>query len=120
MRSRTRAAFCVSAESVFFIDGIPGMKDLKMQQERREAYYSGRVQGVGFRFTVRRIAADLDVAGFVRNLPDGRVQVVAEGNPEELDGLLAEIADAMQSNIGDTDVSREPATGEFSGFTIRY
>ena len=93
---------------------------MKRQQERREVYYWGRVQGVGFRFTVRRIAAGFDVAGFVRNLPDGRVQVVAEGNPQALDRLLAEIAVAMQSNIGDTDVSREPATGEFSGFAIRY
>ncbi len=96
------------------------MKREETQQERREIFYRGRVQGVGFRFTVRRIAAGLDVSGFVRNLPDGRVQVVAEGNPQELDGLLAEIADAMQSNIADTDISRQQASGEFSGFVIRY
>ncbi len=96
------------------------MKSEETQQERREIFFRGRVQGVGFRFTVRRIAAGLDVTGFVRNLPDGRVQVVAEGKPAELDRLLEEIAAAMQSNIVDTDMSRQQASAEFSGFVIRY
>ena len=48
-------------------------------QQRREVYFSGRVQGVGFRYTVRMVASRFAVTGFVKNLPDGRVQLVAEG-----------------------------------------
>jgi acylphosphatase len=47
--------------------------------ERRTVFYSGLVQGVGFRYTTQRIAQQHAFAGFVRNLPDGRVQLVAEG-----------------------------------------
>ncbi len=97
------------------------MKKSAMKTERREVYYSGRVQGVGFRFSVQQIAADLDVSGFVRNLPDGRVQLVAEGASDQLDRMLGEINRVMQTNIGKTDIVRDKAaTGDFSGFAIRY
>ena len=49
-----------------------------MNNVRREVYFSGQVQGVGFRYTVMRIASTLEVTGHVRNLPDGRVQLIAE------------------------------------------
>ena len=49
--------------------------------EQREVYYSGRVQGVGFRYTVRSLASRMAVTGFVKNLPDGRVHLVVEGSP---------------------------------------
>ncbi len=88
--------------------------------ERYDVYYAGRVQGVGFRYTVRRIADGIDVAGFVRNLPDGRVQLVAEGDPVELDRLVDGINDAMRSNIDEAEVRRGNASGEFSGFAIRH
>ena len=51
--------------------------------ERRVVHYSGRVQGVGFRYTVRTLATRFAVTGFVRNLADGRVQLVVEGGPGE-------------------------------------
>jgi acylphosphatase len=86
--------------------------------ERREVYYSGRVQGVGFRWTVRHMAQGFAVQGFVKNLEDGRVQLVAEGTAAELDRFLAAIADRMGSNIRDTTVNRAPATGEFATFAI--
>ena len=50
-----------------------------MSRERRRIYYSGRVQGVGFRFSTQRLASGFAVAGSVKNLRDGRVEVVAEG-----------------------------------------
>ena len=53
-----------------------------------EVYYAGRVQGVGFRYTVRSLAARFDVTGFVRNLPDGRVHLVVEGDAGEIDAFL--------------------------------
>ena len=66
-----------------------------MNNVRREVYFSGQVQGVGFRFAVMRLAANLEVTGFVRNLPDGRVQLIAEGASEEINRLFAGIRDAM-------------------------
>jgi acylphosphatase len=86
--------------------------------ERREVVYSGRVQGVGFRLTARQIAQSHAVTGFVKNLDDGRVQLVAEGQPAELDRLLAAIAERMEGNIREARVARSPATGQFATFEI--
>ena len=63
--------------------------------EQLEIYYSGTVQGVGFRHTVRSLAADFEVKGFVRNLPDGRVHLVVEGDPAEIRILLNQIRAEM-------------------------
>ncbi len=89
------------------------------QIERRTVQFRGRVQGVGFRFTVRTVARRHRVAGYVRNEPDCSVLLVVEGEPGELDGFLAEIADAMSGNIAETNVQKSAATSEFDGFSIR-
>lgn len=89
-------------------------------QQRRHILYSGTVQGVGFRFTTRGLARGSDVCGFVRNLSDGRVDVVVEGQPSEIDGFLQAIADHMGGFIRSKDERIEEATGEFSGFDIRF
>lgn len=81
--------------------------------------YSGRVQGVGFRDTVARLAARYAVDGFVRNLPDGRVRLVAEGAPEVLDAFLRAVHAAMRANIRHVRMSRGAPIGTFDGFTIR-
>ena len=88
--------------------------------ERREAFYSGRVQGLGFRFTVRQLAEQFAVSGYVRNLSDGRVQLVVEGQSAELQRLQDAIAERMGDHICDVDVDVRPAIGEFSGFEVRY
>jgi acylphosphatase len=88
-------------------------------KERRTAYYSGHVQGVGFRETTRRLAERFDVGGFVRNLPDGRVEMVAEGTAVELQRFLKAIADRMEGHIRDVALDVRPALGEFAGFEIR-
>jgi acylphosphatase len=88
--------------------------------ERREVYYSGRVQGVGFRYTVRSLAARFRVTGFVKNLPDGGVQLVAEGPPEEIAGLLAAVREALGRYIADARETSGEATGRFRGFDIRF
>jgi acylphosphatase len=85
---------------------------------RCEVYYHGRVQGVGFRFNAQWIAREFAVTGFIRNLPDGRVELVAEGEEKVVDRFLARIADSMTGNITHTDVTRREATGEFSSFEI--
>ena len=89
------------------------------QTQRRIVHFQGRVQGVGFRYTTRQIAADFQVTGFVENLPDGRVRLVCEGSPREIDRFLAEIVAQMDDYISNVQTSEEAANGEFSGFTVR-
>lgn len=92
-----------------------------MAHERRHVYYSGRVQGVGFRFTARHLARAFDVAGYVRNLPDGRVELVAEGEPTEVAAFLAAIRREFGDKIEDAAELTEPAEGApLPGFEIRY
>ncbi|MCA9237334.1 MAG: acylphosphatase [Planctomycetales bacterium] len=87
--------------------------------QRQEAYFSGRVQGVGFRYTTRSIATRFAVTGYVENLPDGRVHLIAEGEPAELRAFLAAVADEMEPNIRDMTTDVRPANGEFARFEIR-
>lgn len=88
--------------------------------ERRTVFYAGRVQGVGFRYTVHRVARDYEVTGFVENLPDGRVRLVAEGQMDEMSRFLEDVACAMSGYIRDTSENVAPATGQFSEFSIRF
>jgi len=87
---------------------------------QRTIYFSGQVQGVGFRYTAYRLAADFNVVGFVKNLADGRVQVVAEGEPEEIDRLVEAIRSRMRGYIRDVQSSESPATGRFSRFDVAF
>jgi acylphosphatase len=89
-------------------------------QQQREVYYSGRVQGVGFRYTVRSLATGFDVTGFVRNLSDGQVYLVVEGTSREIDALLDAIKKEMAYYIVEVRESVMPATGRFSSFEIRH
>jgi acylphosphatase len=88
--------------------------------EQREIYYSGRVQGVGFRYTARAIATDRRVSGFVRNLPDGRVHMVIEGLPDDIQAFIKSLEADMGGYIHNTQVLVRPATGRFQGFEIRF
>ena len=74
---------------------------------------------MGFRYTVESIAARLAVSGYVRNLTDGRVELVAEGDPNVLDGLVSAIEAAMAGHISTVDIQETNATGEFKGFSIK-
>ena len=87
---------------------------------RRTYLFSGHVQGVGFRYTARHMAHNRPVSGYVRNLPDGRVEMVAEGEENDLDALLEALRRQMEGFISETNVSTGTATGEFQGFTIRH
>ncbi len=89
-------------------------------RERRVVHFQGHVQGVGFRYTTARIAAQFTVEGYVQNLPDGRVVLVAEGAGEELDRFLAEVEIELGRHVRQQNTVKSAATGEFSGFGIRY
>ena len=88
--------------------------------ERRTYYFGGHVQGVGFRYTAQHLARNHPVSGYVRNLPDGRVELVAEGEAKDLDAMLEALKRQMEGFIRKLDVSTGQATGQFAGFDIRH
>ncbi len=90
-----------------------------MTRELREIWFSGQVQGVGFRFTTCALARQTPVVGFVRNLPDGRVQLVVEGEVNELESLLAAVQERLGPHIRGRREDRRPATGQYRQFEIR-
>jgi len=82
-------------------------------------FYSGRVQGVGFRYTAKTVAAGFEITGSVRNLPDGRVELVAEGDDAELEAFRAAIRGTMLAGfIRGEGVEWADAQNEFCGFEI--
>jgi len=93
----------------------------QVMRKRAQVFYSGRVQGVGFRYSVREVACGYEVTGFVRNLPDDRVELVAEAEEEETKAFLQAIRDSqLGSYIRGEDVNWSSATGEFNRFEIRH
>ncbi len=91
-----------------------------MAIQRRTVHFSGAVQGVGFRYTTRQVAGGFAVTGNVRNLSDGRVRLVAEGESRELDAFLAAVQAEMEDYVSDVESAQAPATGEFSRFEIEH
>jgi acylphosphatase len=82
-------------------------------------YYSGNVQGVGFRYTVKSTATGFEVTGVVRNLSDGRVELIAEGAKDELDAFRQALRDSgLEHFIRDERVSWAAAVNDFRGFEI--
>ena len=91
----------------------------KMSLVRVNIHYSGRVQGVGFRYTVKSLVTGYDVLGTIRNLPDGRVELVAEGERVELEEFLQAVQDSgLRRHIQDEDIVWEEAQDKFKGFEI--
>jgi acylphosphatase len=92
-----------------------------MKRHRVTNLYSGRVQGVGFRYATKTVATGFEVTGAVRNLQDGRVELVAEGSKEELDAFLVAI---RESEVGGFIRQELPcwsdAKNEFHGFAISH
>lgn len=84
-----------------------------------QVYYSGNVQGVGFRYTAKSVATGFEVSGAVRNLPDGRVELIAEGEKTELEAFRQAVRDAgLEHFIRDETVQWNEARNEFRGFEI--
>ncbi|NWK56640.1 acylphosphatase [Verrucomicrobiaceae bacterium N1E253] len=86
----------------------------------KRAYFEGRVQGVGFRYSVKQLAMGFDVTGWVKNLSDGRVELQVMGEEEEVDEFLEELAEesTMARNISQMHAEEIPLLENVSGFRI--
>lgn len=87
--------------------------------QHETVYYTGHVQGVGFRYMTLQIAKEFEVAGFVRNLPDGRVQLEVEGEASELAAFLAGVDERMHGYVRKSERSTAKRAPVFSGFAIK-
>jgi acylphosphatase len=83
------------------------------------AYFTGRVQGVGFRYAALQVAREFEVAGFVTNLADGRVHLEAEGSPEEVAAYIAAVEEKMHGYVRKVDRVKSRRSPQFSGFAIK-
>tara|TARA_B100000959_G_C14755423_1_gene530984 strand:- start:137 stop:418 length:282 start_codon:yes stop_codon:yes gene_type:complete len=90
-----------------------------VERQRLHIHYQGRVQGVGFRWAVREVAEVFDVTGWIRNLSDGRVELVAEGERPELEAFQDAVPKAgLRRFIRTATEDWSNGTGEFRGFEI--
>jgi len=85
----------------------------------KRVIYSGRVQGVGFRATAQHLARGFAVAGEVRNLPDGTVELIAEGEPDPVEAFLGAVRHTMGRTVDDCTVTDQPPENRH-GFHIRH
>lgn len=88
--------------------------------KRVHIIYSGWVQGVGFRFTAERIASSLGLCGWIKNLRDGRVETVCEGNESAIKDFMERIDSTFKAYIHDKRVEWSDGIGEYTGFDITF
>jgi acylphosphatase len=101
--------------------GFMSHLEMAMKRERVTNLYSGHVQGVGFRYAVKTLTTGFEVTGFVRNLPDGRVELVAESAKEELDAFLQAVRDSEVGRFIRQEQARwSEAKNEFRSFEISH
>ncbi len=90
-----------------------------METEKRKVIFSGRVQGVGFRYTVSEIARRFSVTGYVKNLVNGSVELVCQGAASELDAFIETILLERARHIAHHSVEVSQATDQYDDFTVR-
>jgi acylphosphatase len=92
-----------------------------MERARAHVHVSGKVQGVYYRATTRDEARERDVTGWVKNLDDGRVEAVFEGDEEAVQKMVEWCHEGSSAaRVDDVEVERGEATDGFDGFEIRY
>lgn len=87
---------------------------------RITVHFRGHVQGVGFRYSVCQIAKPINVTGYVKNLEDQSVELIAEGPKDALSQLVDQIRKQLANHIREHTIEDSPATGEFGTFNIAY
>ncbi len=83
------------------------------------AFFNGRVQGVGFRYQALQVAKEFDVSGFVKNLPDGRVQLDVEGSVDEVRNFVIAVHERMTGFVRKVEQSEAKREPQFRGFSIQ-
>ena len=91
-----------------------------MADVAKHIIYTGRVQGVGFRFTAQRIAIRYELAGYVKNLGSGQVEMFAQGHPEDVADCLRDISESFAAYIRDTKINEIPTNPRYTQFTITF
>ncbi len=81
-------------------------------------YFTGIVQGVGFRYTTQRMASELGLLGWVANLSDGRVEMILEGRKEQIEKLSEQLEAHFSGSIQDKEVLFSTASGKFKDFRV--
>jgi acylphosphatase len=91
-----------------------------MEQTAKHVIFRGEVQGVGFRYTSYNIARNYNVAGYVRNLPDGTVELFLQGPGPEVDGCLQDIQEAFAGYVRETRIEEVPYDAQQRSFRITF
>ena len=91
-----------------------------MEQTAKHILFSGEVQGVGFRYTAHRIARRYNITGFVRNLPDGDVEMLAQGPEQDIKKYIADIQDSFKGYVQDTKIEPVPCNPQHTNFRIAF
>jgi acylphosphatase len=91
-----------------------------MEPTAQHILFRGRVQGVGFRYTAHRIAARYDLTGFIRNLPNGSVEMLAQGSEEDIRNCIADIQDAFTGYIRNTQTDPVAPNPRYTDFRIAF
>jgi acylphosphatase len=94
--------------------------DNQLKMVAKHIIFTGRVQGVGFRFTAHRVANRHQVAGFVRNLPDGTVEMLAQGRSEDVDDCIRDIREYLVGYIREARIEEIPPDPKYTGFEITF
>ncbi len=87
--------------------------------QHETVFFSGRVQGVGFRYTAAQVAREYEVAGFVTNLADGRVRLEAEGAPGEIEAFVTAVQERMNGFVRKAERLTARRAPQFRGFSIQ-
>jgi len=91
-----------------------------MEHVAKKIVFSGRVQGVGFRYTAQRMAQQYELVGFVRNLSNGGVEMFAQGDQRDVNNCIADIERHFEGHISNTHTEDMTLTGAYDRFFITF
>ncbi len=94
--------------------------DNAMQTIGKHVIFSGRVQGVGFRYSTHRVASRYEVTGYVKNLPNGSVEVLLQGTKANVQACLDDLQNTMSGYIRQTQINERPVNPRYHDFRITY
>jgi len=104
------------------LPAVTGLKKVRplVQSRRVEVFFSGMVQGVGFRFSARHLAACYNIKGWVMNLSDGRVQLLAEGSQKNLNNFLCDLKEEFKQYLTGFELQEKEGSEDCKDFQIKF